>query len=83
MSGMKWISVKDKLPEQSGRYLIYDGDGHMYDCEFDECIGDNGEFGFWQAHYDPYTLGYVDSDWITNENVTHWMPLPEDPEEEN
>lgn len=61
----KWISVKDRLPEAEGMYIVYI----------------------------PLTGGtivaadYLDGHWIDwevdlTERVTHWMPLPEPPEEE-
>ena len=62
---MEWISVKDRLPENEGKYLCWDVPyssstsyptfGHFQDGKFYMHIAD---------------------DWS---NVTHWMPLPEPP----
>lgn len=77
----EWISVKDRLPGQSGEYLVLVENGDMFNAEFDECCGECGEFGIWQGWYDPNTLGFVDSEWSTYSGITHWMPLPEAPKE--
>ncbi len=70
---MKWISVKDQLPEaegkepfanQSASVLIYDEHGNRSIGYF------NAEFRTWEDAYD-YDI-----------KVTHWMPLPEPPKEE-
>ena len=63
----KWISVKDRLPEKGGRFLVYipDEDEVIYACIFYE-VG-----RYW---------GFVpdQSGWHET-GVTHWMPLPEPP----
>lgn len=43
-------------------------------------------FGFWKDIYDPVTLGFVDSEFETMEElnyekVLYWMPMLEPPEE--
>jgi len=65
-----WISVKDRLPEEPGRYLCWFGKNTF-------AVG---------ASIVPYIQ---DLHWFASlesleryENVTHWMPLPEPPEEE-
>ena len=64
---MEWISVKDRLPEDDATYLVY---------------GRNG-YGIVFAVY------YGDGEWLTWDDltnitrfVTHWMPLPPLPKEE-
>ena len=65
-----WISVKDRLPDKNGQYL----------CWFGKNIVAKGMaivtyLEMWQA------FGSLES--LENyPNVTHWMPLPEPPEEE-
>lgn len=79
----KWISVKERLPEHSGPYLVW-----ML-WEFDECRvhsiinfdADCGAFGEWDDFYDPGSLGWAGSDFHEIANVFAWMPLPEPPKE--
>ena len=59
----EWISVKDRLPEKSGMYIIYNPKWHFENRVF--------------ASY----FHSLPSMW-TYSGVTHWMPLPERPKEE-
>ena len=62
----KWISVKDRVPKNSGRYLVvtrnkHDGGTSIAITAYIKCkIGE-----WWSNDY-----VYI---------VTHWMPLPEPP----
>lgn len=78
---MKWISVKDRLPETSGKYLVYTECGDIFNAEFERDMGECGEFGYWSEYYHQYTLGFLDSEWNAYYWITHWMPLPELPME--
>ena len=65
----EWISVKDKLPEYSGRYLVIRRDKH------------NGSTSTAIETYIKCKVG----EWWSNDyvyNVTHWMSLPEPPKGE-
>ena len=66
----EWISVKDKLPLDSRNILIYSKDwGVGY-----------GWYTDWQGWY----YCYYDGDefiHIPENDITHWMPLPESPKE--
>lgn len=47
-------------------------------CQYEEEYG----FGFWNDIYDEHTLGFVDSEFKTNEELGYekviaWQPLPE------
>lgn len=58
----EWVSVKDRLPEQSGYYLctyVFDNHRFYYDR------------WFWES----------EKRFATTDNITHWMPLPEPPNE--
>lgn len=61
---MKWISVKDRLPEKQKLVLATDGKNY--------CLMTHDSFGF--GHY---TCEWCN---VNNYDVTHWMPLPEKPE---
>lgn len=84
----KWISVEDKLPEDiDRRFFMCLVENHLEEppmmCQYEEGYG----FGFWRDIYDPVTLGFVDSEFSTMEelgyeNVLYWMPMIEPPEEE-
>ena len=82
-----WISVEDSLPEDGdSRFYMCLIENHLEDppmmCQYEEEYG----FGFWRDIYDPVTLGFVDSEFDTMEEleyekVLYWMPLIEPPEE--
>ena len=76
----EWISVKDRLPDKTGRYLV------LKNRIAPDCLGGNRtdivilrffvDKGFRMPTHIP--------DWINeeiNEEVTHWMPLPDTPKE--
>ena len=66
---MKWIKCSDELPEKDKYVLIY---------------GRNGiQVGLRTGNYfDPNLYIWEDYSCCTHEigEVTHWMPLPEEPE---
>lgn len=65
--GKGWISVKDRLPDDRGKqYLVYDMDEG--DCAVARYYNDTGNWSF------------IDDFWA-GQWVTHWMPLPEPPED--
>ncbi len=71
----EWISVDDRLPEETGRYLAVkkriapdDFGGNRTDIVIIRFFVDDG-----------FRLPIHIPDWINkkiNEEVTHWMPLP-------
>lgn len=67
----KWISVKDRLPEQTDPakkvLFITKTDGVFIGCYYKATAYD--QFNGW------YSMC------VRIDNVTHWMPLPEPPEE--
>lgn len=82
-----WISVEDSLPEDGdSRFYMCLVENHLEDppmfCQYEEGYG----FGFWRDIYDSVTLGFVDSEFETMEDlkyekVLYWMPMIELPEE--
>ena len=84
----EWISVDERLPEDvDRRFFMCLVENHLEDppmmCQYEEEYG----FGFWKDICDPATLGFVDSEFETMEELKYekplyWMPLIEPPEEE-
>lgn len=71
-----WISVKDRLPDDSDKIVLVIANGKFGNITLDEA--------FELACY------YKDDGWVLesypdmeNVRVTHWMPLPEPPKEVN
>ncbi len=58
-----WISVRQKLPEVGHDYLVTDGAA----CMVAAFRLENQEWDFWGIR------------WWSNDEVTHWMPLPSTP----
>jgi len=63
---MQWISVKDRLPKNDGEFLV--------------CINNNCVTTAWfQYHFAEYygsRCAWIDCDGDKVENITRWMPLP-------
>ena len=82
-----WISVEDSLPEGGdSRFYMCLVENHLEDppmfCQYEEGYG----FGFWRDIYDSVTLGFVDPEFETMEDlkyekVLYWMPMIELPVE--
>lgn len=85
----EWISVKERLPDAPGHYLVctnvnyWNGgcmdknEEHKY-CESGTPIGFFGTtMSVLDCYYD------ITGDWnrVCNCHVTHWMPLPDPPKE--
>lgn len=78
-----WIPVTERLPEDCDhRFYMCIVENHEEDlpmfCQYEEDYG----FGFWQDFYDKHTLGFLDSEFRTNEELGYekviaWQPLPE------
>ena len=69
----EWISVKDRLPEESGRYLVADFKRYYF-----EVLHFSKDHGVFNA-YDSFSPEESNANHI---KVPYWMPLPEPPEEE-
>lgn len=69
-----WISVKDRLPEESKNVLVYCKGGYMSSVSFSHMWK---AFNHFDSQGDP-----TEGDNHCFLDVTHWMPMPEPPEEE-
>ena len=77
----EWISVDDRLPEETGRYLAV-----KKRIAPDELGGNRTDIVILRFFVDDgFRMPTHIPDWINgeiNEEVTHWMPLPEPPKGE-
>lgn len=69
-----WISCSNAVPADFGDVILHDALGNVFPGSWDKvyCSIRGG-----------YKTAFVDNDGIEVENVTHWMPLPEPPQEAN
>lgn len=79
----KWIPVSERLPDKDGKYLAFkqhhygawqDVVGFAKDGESVSKYDLENEKDIWYNYASEYGYYSIDS-------VTHWMPLPEPPEE--
>lgn len=88
--GGQWINVDERLPDGPGHYLICTSinywhggcldknEGHKYHKNCGTPMGYKGTTkSVLDCYYD------ITGDWnrVYNSHVTHWMPLPEPPED--
>ena len=77
----EWISVKDRLPDETGRYLAV-----KKRIAPDELGGNRTDIVILRFFVDDgFRMPTHIPDWINeeiNEEVTHWMPLPQPPKGE-
>ena len=75
----RWISVKERLPEKKGQYLVYTKWTYgNFICLCNWTPKYNG----WEEHLNGRAIWYnYDSEYGDYEckDITHWMPLPEGP----
>ena len=71
----EWISVEDRLPDQSGEVLVIASGSPQKNITLN-CA-------YELAEYDPYD-GWIMEMWPEWEDavVTHWMPMPQPPKGE-
>ena len=79
----EWIPCSECLPEDvDNRFFMCIVENHEEDlpmfCQYEEEYG----FGFWHDIFNEETLGFVDTEFKTNEELGYekviaWMPLPE------
>ena len=79
----EWIPCSERLPEDSGAYLVRFSDDYIEDhssldlaeIEIERFDADCESFGYWVDRFDPVSLGFVDSDWVELPIIA-LMPLP-------
>lgn len=74
LKGRQWVSVKDRLPENSRFVLVCNDDGHMMVAQYIE------ETAQWQYKYTNYDVDVWDDE--EQGPVCWWVELPEPPKEE-
>jgi hypothetical protein len=70
----EWISVKDEMPEYDTPVLVYrwpDGNDEQHPI-FVAVLDNDVNIG---VHFASFVNGHI------GVNITHWMPLPEPPQE--
>ena len=80
----EWISVDDRLPEDSGYYLVVYRDKYneSISIDFDMYVKCNiGEW--WESEFAcDITKQFLRATRLQEQEVTHWMPLPQPPKGE-
>ena len=66
----RWISVKDRLPNDRERVIVHTVEGSVLEMKFDKRRESWGR------------LDIDGMEWFGKSFVTHWQPLPEPPKEE-
>ena len=81
----EWISVKDRLPEKDGAYLVTTNSfGDRQSVKFRWFAKDAEMAGAYDLAGQKNVWYLYDSEcgYISINSVTHWMPLPEPPKNE-
>lgn len=83
-SYQRWIPVTERLPDKDGRYLCLTriiGYNHVV-LSFAK---DGEEVGYYELTGKKNVWYEYDREWgvVSLNSVTHWMPLPEPPEQNN
>ena len=81
----KWISVKDRLPDKDGKYLVFEKGSYANQIRTLQFAKDGRKVDKYDFHRGWKNVWYrYDSEWghITIDSVTHWMPLPQPPKGE-
>ena len=82
-TAQKWISVKDRLPDKRGNYLVvHKSYAYVGISHFLTNLRDNGQFEYEGEPNEPgFYNGDGEGDWVERD-ITHWMPLPDLPKED-
>ena len=80
----EWISVKDRLPEKNGAYLVTTnsfGDRQSVKLRWFAKDGEMVEAHDLAGQKDVWYLYDIECGYVSIKTVTHWMPIPEPPKE--
>ena len=75
VTSQEWVSVDERMPEESGDYLVIAKSGSIFRYYYSH---EEREFG----EYVEIELDFVekpDTVWISLDTITHWMPIPDLP----
>ena len=81
----EWISVKDRLPEKDGAYLVTTnsfGDRQSVKLRWFAKDGENVDAYDLAGQKDVWYLYDIECGYVSINSVTHWMPLPLPPKGE-
>ena len=81
----EWISVKDRLPERDGAYLVTTnsfGDRQSVKLRWFAKDGENVDAYDLAGQKDVWYLYDIECGYVSINYVTHWMPLPLPPKGE-
>lgn len=84
-AAMRWIPVRERLPDKDGNYLVYQTSPFADWCEVVGFAKDGrkvDEYTFrrnWKNVWLRYDSEYG---YLAIDSVTHWMPLPQPPKED-
>ena len=84
LRSQQWISVKDRMPEKTGSYLVFyhEWSGGAFLPTYEDFKIRVMRFSNSRKWCYPVCVDKrCEAD--TNREVTHWMPLPEPPKEEH
>ena len=84
----QWISVKDRMPEKRGFYLVaspapLSRKSFVYIALFATDLQEIDRYNFEGEHRPGWCSYYGDAGYLEHKEITHWMPLPEPPWREN
>lgn len=74
---MRWIPVEERLPEEGKRCLLYTP------CDRILCVGYYAGKDEWQHRHKWRLVTAMRSTQTLTKKVTHWLPLPKAPKEDN
>ena len=81
----EWISVKDRLPEKDGAYLVTTnsfGDRQSVKLRWFAKDGEMVDAYDLAGQKDVWYLYDIECGYVSIKTVTHWMPLPQPPKGE-